>query len=76
MKTRCEGAEQLAAEAEKPEIDPVTMTSSMLIDDNTDESVLEAMILPLRSLAVCAAACCRTDDEGNDDGDDYRHRRS
>ena len=31
-------------EAEKPEIDLATVTSSLLIDDNTDESVLEAMI--------------------------------
>ena len=31
-------------EAEKPVIDMATVTSSLLIDDNTDESVLEAMI--------------------------------
>jgi DNA-directed RNA polymerase subunit beta' len=36
--------EQLRLEAEKPEIDLATVTTSMLIDDNTDDSLLEAMI--------------------------------
>ncbi len=36
--------EEKRLEAEKPEIDMATVTSSLLIDDNTDESVLEAMI--------------------------------
>ena len=36
--------EQLRLEAEKPEIDLATVTTSLLIDDNTDDSVLEAMI--------------------------------
>ena len=36
--------EQLRLEAEKPEIDLATVTTSLLIDDNTDDSLLEAMI--------------------------------
>ncbi len=45
-------------EAEKPEIDMATVTSSLLIDDNTDESVLEAMIsaaAEIRAKEVAAA---------------------
>ncbi len=41
---RIERAEKLRLEAEKPEIDLATVTASLLIDDNTDDSVLEAMI--------------------------------
>ncbi|MFN2138814.1 MAG: DNA-directed RNA polymerase subunit beta' [Candidatus Promineifilaceae bacterium] len=36
--------EQKRLEAEKPEIDLATVTSTMLIDDNTDDNLLEAMI--------------------------------
>jgi DNA-directed RNA polymerase subunit beta' len=42
--TRLRREEAKRLEAEKPEIDMATVTSSLLIDDNTDESVLEAMI--------------------------------
>ncbi len=36
--------EQKRLEAQKPEIDLTTVTTSLLIDDNTDDSLLEAMI--------------------------------
>ncbi len=41
---RLEREEQLRLEAEKPEIDLATVTTSLLIDDNTDDNLLEAMI--------------------------------
>lgn len=63
-------------EAEKPVIDLATATSSLLIDDNTDESVLEAMIsaaAETRAKEVAAAMAMASGDvdtgiEGGDEG--------
>ncbi len=69
-------------EAEKPIIDMATVTSSLLIDDNTDESVLEAMIsaaAETRAKEVAAAMAMASgeiapadkSDDDYDDDDDY-----
>jgi DNA-directed RNA polymerase subunit beta' len=74
--------EEKRIEAEKPIIDMATVTSSLLIDDNTDESVLEAMIsaaAETRAKEVAAAMAMASGeiapadefDDDYDDDDDY-----
>jgi DNA-directed RNA polymerase subunit beta' len=62
---RIERAERLLAEAEKPEIDLATVTASLLIDDNTDDSVLEAMI----AAAAESSRARLLEGDGSDDDD-------
>ena len=78
--TRLRKEEAKRLEAEKPEIDMATVTSSLLIDDNTDESVLEAMIsaaAETRAKEVAAAMALvgepevRTESPGETDLQDF-----